>query len=152
VAAHELTALEFLKVVRDDWRVPLHSREGNCVSPASGSEMRRWLEKGSVLVNGTYPKPQDIVTYPITQLVLNAKSKHKCTLVEVENLISKRDIAKYLESLESVTLEWQGPAEEPKEGTLTIGNETIVFDIIGREPGGEQVTYKCRMRAKKEPK
>jgi hypothetical protein len=77
----ELTALKFLEVVRDEWRVPLHSREGHGVSPASGSELRRWLEKGAILINGVYPKPQDAVKYPITQLVLHAKSKNRCTLV-----------------------------------------------------------------------
>jgi len=36
---------------------------------ASNSEKRRWLENGSVEINNAKPKPDDIITYPVTQLV-----------------------------------------------------------------------------------
>lgn len=71
-------AIEYLKSLP---KYITRSVEGNGMGDASNSEMRRWLDKGSVLINGTRPKSSDLITFPITELVLFPKGKKKCTLV-----------------------------------------------------------------------
>lgn len=46
---------------------------------ASNSEIRRWLESGSVEINGEYPKPEDIIIFPVKSLVFFQSSKRKTT-------------------------------------------------------------------------
>lgn len=46
-------------------------------SPPSNSEIRRWLDQGSVQINGVAPKANDIITFPMTQLVFFPKSDKK---------------------------------------------------------------------------
>ena len=37
--------------------------------PVSNSEMRRWLANHSILLNGSKPGPDDLITLPITSFV-----------------------------------------------------------------------------------
>jgi len=67
------TTLEFL--LRLPW-LP-HSRERS--GPPSNSEVRRWLERGSVQINGKAARKDDVVEYPITSLVFFGKSKSRTT-------------------------------------------------------------------------
>lgn len=77
-----MSALEFLKYWSSN-ATPLMSNEGRWpLQPASNSELRRWLKKGSVLINGAYPQPEDEVVFPISHLVFNAKSRNCCTMVK----------------------------------------------------------------------
>ncbi len=77
----ELTALVLLKTMRDmpGACVP-SSREGSCLGDPSNSELRRWLEKGSVLINGCRPKPGDIVQWPLSELVYFPGSLSQTTI------------------------------------------------------------------------
>lgn len=50
-------------------------------TPATNSEVRRWLDGGMVEINGTRPKANDKVNYPIKSLVLFPKSTRRTTLV-----------------------------------------------------------------------
>ena len=45
------------------------------LAKASNSELRRWLEKRSVQINGLFPGPDDPVFLPIRSFVLFAKSE-----------------------------------------------------------------------------
>lgn len=67
-----MTVYEYLKLFQ-----PL-SVEGK-VLYASGSEMRRWFERGSVEIDGEKALPTDWV-WPNTSLVLHPKGKHRTTL------------------------------------------------------------------------
>jgi preprotein translocase subunit Sss1 len=50
---------------------------------ASNSEMRRWLKSKSVLINGRTPDWDEIVEFPVTELVLFPRSKkNRCTLMQ----------------------------------------------------------------------
>lgn len=57
------------------------SQEGEKVGPPSNGELRRWLNNGSVLINGVKPKPSDRIEYPVTQLVYFPKNPNKRTTV-----------------------------------------------------------------------
>lgn len=69
-----MTALQFLKGLP---YLPASKERGMAGRPSS-QELRRWLERGCVLINGTYPKFTDEIEFPITQLVFfpnNSKMK-----------------------------------------------------------------------------
>ena len=72
-----MTALEYLKSLPFS---PV-STEGNRCGPASNSELRRWLIKRSVVINGVRPLPHDKICFPIASLVFFPKGKRKCTMV-----------------------------------------------------------------------
>ncbi len=48
--------------------------------PASRSQIRRWLEAGAVIFNGTRPGPDDVIEFPIEELVFFPKGKRKTTI------------------------------------------------------------------------
>jgi hypothetical protein len=52
----------------------LPSREGKA-GPASKSEIRRWLQAGAVVLNGTRLADTSDVQFPVTSLVLFPKGK-----------------------------------------------------------------------------
>lgn len=53
---------------------------GNLPRKASNSDIRRWLENGSVLINGVKPKPRDIINFPLEQLIFFPNNpKKRCT-------------------------------------------------------------------------
>jgi hypothetical protein len=70
-----MTAFEFLKTIR---YLPM-SVERPC-SKASNSEIKRWLRKKSVLINGLLPDVNDVIKFPVFQLVFFPKGKRKCTM------------------------------------------------------------------------
>lgn len=47
---------------------------------ASNSEIRRWFEKGSVVINGKAVKKDDEMTEPIHSCVFHPKGKRRCTI------------------------------------------------------------------------
>lgn len=49
---------------------------------ASNSEKRRWLEQGAIIINGIKVKPDDIIFFPLTELVFfHNSTKHKVTMI-----------------------------------------------------------------------
>ena len=49
--------------------------------PVSNSQLRRWLDQRSVLMNGKRPTSTDFIEYPITQLVWFPGGKKQCSLL-----------------------------------------------------------------------
>jgi 23S rRNA-/tRNA-specific pseudouridylate synthase len=47
---------------------------------ASNSEIRRWFEKGSIVINGKRVKKDDEMTEPIHSCVFHPNGKHRCTI------------------------------------------------------------------------
>ena len=71
---HEcMNALEYLK----GFPYLPHSVEHG-IKP-SNSEWYRWLKSGSVLINGENPKPNDMIEFPIKELVFFS-GKRKTTM------------------------------------------------------------------------
>jgi len=70
-----VTVLEYLK----GWPW-LHSVEGDKLHRPSSSEIRRWCEKGSVIINGVKVKSTDQIKFPIRQLILHPESKNRITI------------------------------------------------------------------------
>lgn len=70
----EMSALEFLK----EWRW-LPSREGKVVF-ATGSELRRWFERGSVEIDGVKVLATDPWPLPDQSVVVHPNGKHRTTL------------------------------------------------------------------------
>ena len=68
------TMLDYLKAW--PW---LPSREGKQVF-ASGSEKRRWFERGSVEVNGSKAAADDLWPWDGESVVLHPNGKHRTTL------------------------------------------------------------------------
>ena len=62
-----MTAIEYLKNLPRTW-LP-QSREGKKFGGPSNSELRRWLKKGSVIINGSKPLPKDTIVFPIKKLI-----------------------------------------------------------------------------------
>lgn len=56
------------------------SVENPCNVP-SKSEIKRWLNQSSILINGKKPKAEEDVEFPITELVFFPKSKTRKTSV-----------------------------------------------------------------------
>jgi len=71
-----MTAYEFLLLFK--W-LPM-STERPCTRP-SHSEIKRWLKKRSVIINGLTPLPNDLIEMPVVQLIFFPKSKRKCTMM-----------------------------------------------------------------------
>lgn len=77
-----MKACEFMTWLRDAVGVIRHSTEGDKLAKPSNKELRRWLQKGSVLVNGKILAVEDDVHWPITQLVFFPKNdKARTTIV-----------------------------------------------------------------------
>lgn len=76
-----MKAFELLKSLRDRAHVCPRSRERGKTGSPSNSEIRRWLEKGSVLINGKRPEPNDLVAFPISQLVFFPGAVSQTTIV-----------------------------------------------------------------------
>ena len=70
------TMLDFLKA----WP-HLASREGKSIAPASGSEKRRWFERGSVEVNGEKVAASDPWPFGTDSVVIHPNGKHRTTLL-----------------------------------------------------------------------
>ena len=66
-----MDAWGFLRLLSEKKCVPW-SREK--AGYPTNSELRRWLESGSVVINGKRPKPSDEVVFPVDGLVFFPKS------------------------------------------------------------------------------
>jgi hypothetical protein len=75
-----MRAIDYLKYLRERGIGPT-SKEGSGLGPPSNSELRRWLDKGSVLFNGVRPKPADEVVFPVRQLQFFPGARLQTTLV-----------------------------------------------------------------------
>jgi len=73
-----LKAIDYLKSY--PW-LP-RSREGSKRGAPSNSELWRWLEKGSVIINGVTPKPKEEIEFPITKLVFFPKGISRTTVFD----------------------------------------------------------------------
>jgi len=59
--------------------VPMVERNGT-FAKAGTTQRRRWLEQSAVLINGKRPKPNDEISFPVTEMVFFPKSQRKrCT-------------------------------------------------------------------------
>ena len=77
------TALEFLMSLRPALPMsksnPKDAKTGRC-NESSNGELRQWFKQGSVRINGRIVQQNEEVDFPVTDLVLFPKSKHRCTL------------------------------------------------------------------------
>lgn len=73
-----MTAFEYLKSLPF---LPVNSERG--IKPLSNSDLKRLLNKGSVIINGLKPKPHDEIQFPITELVFFPKGKCVTMVKEV---------------------------------------------------------------------
>jgi hypothetical protein len=55
------------------------STESPCTK-SSRSEVKRWLKKKSVIINGSKPLPSDEISFPVNELVFFPKGRRKCTM------------------------------------------------------------------------
>jgi len=88
-----MTALEYLHEHLKEFPY-LHSTEGDKLNKPSNSELKRWLMKASVIINGVRPKPWDTIEYPITELVFFPKSKYRCTVMLPDKFEKASDLIK----------------------------------------------------------
>ena len=72
-----MTAFEYLKSLP---YLP-DSKEGRKYGQPSNSEIRRWLMKKSVIINGIKPLPGDEVNFPIRELIFFPEGKSKTTML-----------------------------------------------------------------------
>lgn len=80
-----MKAIDFLKWQRDgEFHCCPQSREGNLVGLPSNGELRRWLNNGAVLVNGSRPKPGDEIVWPIWQLIYFQGTESRVTILNEE--------------------------------------------------------------------
>jgi len=70
-----IKGLEFLPVVRTRGKKSTFGRPSN-------SEIFRWLESGSIIINGVKLKPYDYIDYPIEQLIFFPKGQ-TVTMIDV---------------------------------------------------------------------
>lgn len=81
----QVTAMQFLAWFRDVCSYMPRPRGYTGGPIVSNSEIRRWLESGSVWINGTRPKPNDLVemggNMGARQLVFFPGSPSQCTFV-----------------------------------------------------------------------
>lgn len=71
-----MTCWDFLKELNQVCHFMSRERTGK----ATNSEMKRWLQNNSVIINGVRPKFDDPVDFPVTQMVLFPK-KNRVTLM-----------------------------------------------------------------------
>lgn len=77
-----MKALEFLIWLRDEMFCMPRSKEGDCIGLPSNGELRRWMDKGSIRVNGETLRKDVTVQWPVTDLVFFPKNdRFRCTVV-----------------------------------------------------------------------
>jgi hypothetical protein len=58
------------------------SKEGNKVSRASNSELKRWVQNNALLINGEFVKWDEPIDFPICSIVLFPKNdKQRITIL-----------------------------------------------------------------------
>lgn len=79
---NKMKPIEFLIWMRNDVRCIPGSKEGDRRGKPSNGELRRWIKNGCLQVNGKVVKGDDIIEFPITQLVyFPNNNKQRCTVV-----------------------------------------------------------------------
>uniref|UniRef100_A0A6M3KE05 RNA-binding S4 domain-containing protein n=1 Tax=viral metagenome TaxID=1070528 RepID=A0A6M3KE05_9ZZZZ len=79
-----MTAFEYLKSLP---HLPVNTERG--INPPSNSDLKRWLNKGSVIINGVKPKPEDEIEFPITELVFFPKGR-RTTMIQSDEVRRNR--------------------------------------------------------------
>ena len=73
-------AIDYLKSLPRSWlpksNVPPHQEPSN-------SELYRWLQSQSVVINGKTPMPFEEITFPITELIFFPHGTRRTTLCKV---------------------------------------------------------------------
>lgn len=77
-----MTILELLQELRDEWGAVPRSKEGEKLNYPSNSELRRWITKHCVKINGVVIiDPAASVQFPVTDLVFFPKSEtSRCSI------------------------------------------------------------------------
>ena len=65
-------ALEYLKGLPRNW-LPRNTERG--IKEPSNSVLWRWLNNSSVIINGSKPKPNEEISFPIIQLIFFPKGR-----------------------------------------------------------------------------
>ena len=78
-----MRALNWLKELREDGFIPC-SKEGAGLNPPSNSELRRWCEKGSVIINRRRVRASDIIIWPTRQLLFFSQSPRSRTTLQYD--------------------------------------------------------------------
>ena len=73
-----MKAIEYLKGLPREYLPKNRERGGKA---PSNSYLWRWLEKGSVIINGETPKPKEGITLPIEELIFFPKGR-RVTIVK----------------------------------------------------------------------
>ncbi len=76
-----MKAINFLKWVRDTTYCCPHTKEGSRVGMPSNGELRRWLAKGSVTINGVKPGVGDEIDWPIKELIFFPNGEAQVTII-----------------------------------------------------------------------
>ena len=74
----EIGAFEYLKFLRDKSMHPWAI--GKPMGVPSNSDIRRWLESGSVIINEKKPGWKDTIEIPVKQVVLFPSGKNRTTV------------------------------------------------------------------------
>lgn len=74
-----MIALEYLKSLPRMW-LPMVSERG--IHHPSNSDLWRLLSRGSVIINGKKPSPNEKIKFPITELVFYPKGKRVTIIKE----------------------------------------------------------------------
>ena len=62
----------------------------------SNEQLRRWLNMGSIVINGKTPKSLDEISFPIWQLIFFPKGKRRTIIIDiVYHSGGKRRLTKY---------------------------------------------------------
>jgi hypothetical protein len=73
-----MNAFQFCQVLKAKNALPL-STERPC-EPTSNSELRRWFEKNSIIIDGSPISINQEIQFPINEVVFHPKGKKKCTM------------------------------------------------------------------------
>jgi hypothetical protein len=80
-----MMVIDWLKLLRDEYKCVPCSKEGAKLKPPSNSELRRWCQKNGVLLNGQYAQPKDEMPDWVWQLTFFPKNdKARCSVQWVE--------------------------------------------------------------------
>lgn len=82
-----MTGLQFLNFIQDNHGIvlfsterPVDKEEGIAHTRISNSELKRWLARGTVLLNGEVLQAHHEVTLPVNSLVIHPRSDHRRTI------------------------------------------------------------------------
>lgn len=73
-----MKAIDYLKSLPRTY-LPVNVERG--IKVASNQDLKRWLEMGAICINGTTPKAQDEIEFPISELIFFPKGERKTTIV-----------------------------------------------------------------------